>query len=98
MVPLRELLKSTDILIGAITSIDVAARRARVHTIDGDDGEISYRTLVLAPGSQPATLPIPGVKENTVGFKSIPDAIWLRNRVLHQLEAASAARNPATPA
>jgi NADH dehydrogenase len=47
---------------------------------------------VLAPGSRPATLPIPGVAENSVGFKSIADAIWLRNRVLHQLEAASAAR------
>ncbi|MDQ4131871.1 MAG: NAD(P)/FAD-dependent oxidoreductase [Actinomycetota bacterium] len=91
VVPLRELLKSTDVLIGAVTSIDVAARRACVRTIDGDEGDIVYRSLVLAPGSRPATLPIPGVKENAVGFKSISDAIWLRNRVLHQLEAASAA-------
>ena len=43
---------------------------------------------MLAPGSVPSTLPIPGLAEEAVGFKTLPDAIWLRNRVLAQLEAA----------
>jgi NADH dehydrogenase len=35
-------------------------------------------------------VPIPGLLEHAVGFKTLPDAIWLRNRVLRQLEAADA--------
>jgi NADH dehydrogenase len=38
----------------------------------------------------PATAPIPGLREEAVGFKTLADGIWLRNRVLRQLEAADA--------
>jgi len=33
-------------------------------------------------------LPIPGLRENAVGFKTIGEAIWLRNRVLDRLDVA----------
>jgi NADH dehydrogenase len=46
---------------------------------------------VLALGAVPRTLPIPGLSEHALSFKTLADAIHLRNHVLHQLEAADAA-------
>lgn len=91
VVPLRELLSTTELLAGEVTSVDVASHRAEARDIDGNEITVRYRTLVLAPGSEPVTVPIPGLVQNAVGFKSLADAIWLRNRVLHQLETASVA-------
>jgi NADH dehydrogenase len=39
----------------------------------------------------PRTLPIPGLSDHALSFKTLADAINLRNHVLHQLEAADAA-------
>src|SRR5207244_4827617 len=38
-------------------------------------------------GWRPA--PRPGLADRAVGFKTLPEAIWLRNRVLAQLDTAS---------
>jgi NADH dehydrogenase len=91
VIPLRELLRRTHILAGEVSTLDVSARRLAVVDLNGDTHQVSYRTLVLSPGSLPTTLPIPGLTEHAVGFKTLADAIWLRNRVLHQLEAAESA-------
>lgn len=56
--------------------------------------EIGYSELVLAPGSVSRTLPIPGLAEHGIGFKSVEEAIGLRNHVLEQLDIASSTRNP----
>jgi NADH dehydrogenase len=93
VIPLRELLHRTDLLIGNVTGVDLAARTAEVTDLNGGRHEIEFRAAILAPGSVPATFPIPGLKEHAVGFKSLADAIWLRNRVLHQLDAAESARH-----
>jgi NADH dehydrogenase len=42
------------------------------------------------------TLPIPGLKEYAVGFKTIGEAIWLRNHVLSRLDVAATSTDPAT--
>ena len=90
VVPLREALRRTQVLTGEVRRVDVAGRTATVVDLNGEAHEVPYRALVLAPGSTPLTLPIPGLAEHAVGFKSLADAIWLRNRVLAQLEAADA--------
>jgi NADH dehydrogenase len=46
---------------------------------------------VIALGAVARTLPIPGLAEHGLGFKSLADAIYLRNHVLRQLELAEAA-------
>lgn len=89
VVPLRDLLRSTEILGGTIVEIDMSARKARMVDLEGNSRTVAYRTLVLAPGSDPVTVPIPGLRDHAVGFKTLADAIWLRNQVLHQLEKAS---------
>ncbi|MDY7105774.1 MAG: NAD(P)/FAD-dependent oxidoreductase [Actinomycetota bacterium] len=91
VIPLREIVGETRLLAGEVTSIDVDARTAEVRDINGNTQTVEYRTAVLSPGSVPNTVPIPGLLDNAVGFKSIADAIWLRNRLLHQLDAANAA-------
>jgi NADH dehydrogenase len=87
---LRQVLHRTDVLIGEVVGLDAAARRGSVIDLNGDRHDVAYRVLVFAPGSIPTTSPISGLLEHAVGFKTLPDAIWLRNRVLRQLEAADA--------
>ena len=55
-----------------------AGRRGRATT-----------TSSSRPGSVSRTLPIPGLRENAVGFKTIGEAIWLRNHVLDRLDVAA---------
>jgi NADH dehydrogenase len=93
VIPLREFLPNTRVLTGEVTSLDPTGRRAKVVDLNGDTHEVAYRCLILSPGSQPTTRPIPGLQEHAVGFKTLPDAIWLRNHVLRQLEAADAAED-----
>ena len=88
VIPVRELLSSTRLVAGEVTALDLAAREATVAHPSGEQRTVTYKTLVLSPGSVPTTFPIPGLLENAVGFKTLADAIWLRNRVLHQLEVA----------
>jgi NADH dehydrogenase len=94
VIPLRELLDHTELLIGKVEHLDLGARTAIARDMNGDPHEIEFRLVILAAGSIPATLPIPGLLEHAVGFKTLADAIWLRNRVLHQLDAADAATEP----
>jgi NADH dehydrogenase len=56
---------------------------------------LRYTNLVVALGAVARTLPIPGLAEHALGFKSLADAIALRNHVLRRLEAAAAAPNEA---
>src|SRR5688500_16031347 len=90
VIPLRQLLPRTDVLIGEVTELDLASKSAKIEDLNGDHHEVEFKELILAPGAVPTTFPIPGLLEHAVGFKTLPDAIWLRNRVLRQLEAADA--------
>ena len=40
-------------------------------------------------------LPVPGLAEHAIGFKSLADAIYLRNHVVETLEEANATEDPA---
>jgi NADH dehydrogenase len=51
---------------------------------------VRWRELVLALGAVPRTVAVPGLAEHALSFKSLPDAINLRNHVLRELEAADA--------
>jgi NADH dehydrogenase len=88
IIPLRELLPRTDVMVASVTAIDPEAKQAEIVDLNGHHHTLAYRALVYSPGSVPAVLPIPGLLEEAVGFKTLADAIWLRNRVLLQMEAA----------
>src|SRR5918997_713316 len=58
-------------------------------------GRAEIDVLVMAAGSVARTLPIPGLAEHGVGFKTVGEAIYLRNHVLARLDAASSTDDPA---
>jgi NADH dehydrogenase len=89
VVPLRRELPKCRVLSGQVTEIDHARRTASVRPIVGPPVSVEYDQIVVAPGSVSRTLPIPGLRENAVGFKTIGEAIWLRNHVLDQLDVAA---------
>src|SRR5271155_80963 len=95
VVPLRSQLRHTDLLIGAVTDGDPAQRTLGVKRIDGEQIELGYDQLIVALGSVSRTLPIPGLAEHAIGFKSLSDATALRNRVLSCMDIAESLEDPA---
>jgi len=90
VVPLRAMCPRAELILGSATSLDLEAQTVSVETDEGTQ-TVEWRELVVALGAVPRTIPIPGLSEHGLSFKSLADAINLRNRVLHQLEAADAA-------
>ena len=91
VVPLRGVLHRTQVIKASVSSIDHGRRVAYLADGDGDDRPVGYDMLVLAPGSISRVLPIPGLAETGIGFKTIGEAIHLRNHVLDRLDAAASA-------
>ncbi|HEU4422387.1 MAG TPA: NAD(P)/FAD-dependent oxidoreductase [Pilimelia sp.] len=96
VVPLRRELRRCRIVAGHVTQIDHERRTAVVQPIVGPRREIAYDHVVVAPGSVSRTLPIPGLRDHGIGFKTIGEAIYLRNHVLEQLDIAAATTDPQT--
>ncbi|WP_411081426.1 NAD(P)/FAD-dependent oxidoreductase [Streptomyces sp. cmx-18-6] len=100
VVPLRRILNHCTIVIGQAERVDHAKRTATVTTLaTAEDGtgarEIAYDEIVIAPGSVSRTLPVPGLADFGIGFKTVEEAIGLRNHVIEQMDIASATRDPA---
>ncbi|SOC53503.1 NADH dehydrogenase [Blastococcus aggregatus] len=91
VVPLRR----CRIITGAVTGLCHAERTAHIAPLEGAPFELSYDVLVMAAGSVARTLPIPGLAEQGIGFKTVGEAIYLRNHVLARLDAASSTDDPA---
>src|SRR4051795_5709481 len=89
VVPLRRVLRRCQVLSGRIASINHGRRTARVEPHEGGGFDLSYDVLVLAPGSIARTLPIPGLRECGIGFRTVAEAIYLRNHVLSKLDVAA---------
>jgi NADH dehydrogenase len=95
VVPLREALDRTDLRIGTLVDADPDRNVVHVRSLEGHVEELGYDQLVVATGSVSRTLPVPGLEEHGLGFKSLPDAIELRNRLIRTLEAAETLDDPA---
>ncbi|MFC9972803.1 NAD(P)/FAD-dependent oxidoreductase [Spirillospora sp. NPDC127200] len=92
--PLRRVLRRCRIRNGYVTRIDHANKSvtycpAGTESAGADSKQISYDFLVVAAGSISRLLPIPGLSECGIGFKTVEEAIYLRNHVLHQLDIAA---------
>ncbi len=93
--PLREILKRTYLRLGAVSGHDPGKQTIELRTREGETEELPYDQLLLALGSVSRVLPVPGLAEHAIGFKTLADAIWLRNHVVETLEAANASDDPA---
>jgi NADH dehydrogenase len=95
VVPVRVMCPHARLLLGRATAVDLTARTATVQPAEGEPFEEPFDTLVVALGAIARTAPVPGLVEHAVGFKTITEAIHLRNHVLQQLELASTVDDPA---
>jgi NADH:quinone reductase (non-electrogenic) len=90
VVPLRQMCPHAELLLGRAVAHDEARHRVQVQTEEYLFW-VGYKDLVVALGAVSRTLPVPGLAEHGLGFKTLADAIQLRNHVLRRLEAAAAA-------
>lgn len=95
VVPLREALQGVRVLTGSMTGLDRHARRVAVTGPEGKTQDIAYDELVLAAGSVTRILPVPGLVEHAIGFRTVEEALHLGNRVLSRLDLAASTDDPA---
>src|SRR5690348_17720855 len=61
VVPLREELSTTELVLGQVLGADPHERRVRVRTLEGAEAGLAYDQLIVALGSTSRTAPIPGL-------------------------------------
>lgn len=76
-----------------VSGIDLDRREVR---LEGDPGvsPLTYDNLIIGFGSRTDYFGIPGARENTCDFKSLEDAVVLRERVLDLCEHADHTPDP----
>jgi NADH dehydrogenase len=94
VVSLRRLLSKCRVISATVTEISHARRTVRVQPVEGEPYDVDYDLLVVAPGSISRLLPIPGLADVGIGFKTIGEAIYLRNHVLAQIDLAASTEDP----
>jgi NADH:ubiquinone reductase (H+-translocating) len=95
VVPLRPVLKRVRLVTGEVTALDAEGRRATIMPTEGEPFEYAYDHIVLALGSVSRVLPIPGLEAHAVGFKTVSEAIYLRNQLLSRMDAADESEDAA---
>jgi NADH dehydrogenase len=95
VVSLRQTLRRTEVVTAWVTGIDHGRKVATLTPLAGEPYTREYDVLVMAVGSVPRTLPIPGLADWAMSFKDVEQAIALRNRVLECLDVAEGATDPA---
>lgn len=91
-VPIRAFLRSTRFVEAAVEGIDLDRRLVRLAT-GGGTSEMGYDQLVLALGSRTNRGAIPGA-EHAFTFRTLADALVLRNHVIERFERADAETDP----
>jgi NADH dehydrogenase len=94
-VSLAGTLDGVRIVIGEASHIDLNDRRIDYTGAEGEPADIGYDRLIIAVGSVNKLLPIPGVTEHAHGFRGLPEALYLHDHVVCQIELAEATDDPA---
>lgn len=81
-------------VLGAVADVDIAARHVVARDPEDNTRLVGYDQLVIALGSVNKLLPIPGVADRAHGFRSLAEAMYLRDHLLRQLELAQQADDP----
>ncbi len=90
VIPIRKVVDPRAVHIRCEEVILVDLPKKRVET---PSGEFMLNYLVLAPGSEANFYCFPNLRENSITFKSIEDAIRLRNSLIGALEKAALERS-----
>jgi NADH dehydrogenase len=98
-VPLHGRLKRTRVVLGYAVGADLETRTLTVaptdEPADGTRREVGWDRLVLAPGAVTRTFPISGLEQKARGFKTLAEALYLRDHILEQLDLADASDDEA---
>jgi NADH dehydrogenase len=89
--PLRSSLHRTRVVRAEVTGVDLENRRVKLS----DREALPYDHLVLALGTASSLPPGNGIAEHALEFKTLADAIRIRNHVIDAFEHADAEPNPA---
>ena len=90
--PVRAFLRTTRFVEAAVESIDLERRVVHLGAA-GVSGELAYDQLVLAIGARTNRAMIPG-SEHAFTFKTLADALLLRNYVIERFERADVETDP----
>ena len=82
-------------VLGTVQRVDPKQKVVSWAGPEGASGEVRYDRLILTAGSVNKLLPIPGLAEYAHGFRSIAEAIYLRDHITRQLELAAVAADTA---
>jgi len=90
-------LRKTRFVLGTVNHVDASPNAKMVSWAgpEGTGGHVRYDRLILTAGSVNKLLPIPGIADYAVGFRSIAEAAYLRDHIIRQLELAAVATDPA---
>ena len=94
VVPLRQILRRSRVVVGRGVEVDFPARTLTIERDEGAHQSLGWDRLVVAVGSVSRLAPVAGLAEHGHSFKSLGEAVQLRNHVLRQLELADSATDP----
>src|ERR1700731_5075960 len=86
--PLRSSLRRTQVVRGRVSQVDLEARRVRIALEDGATRDLVYDHVVFALGAVSNYRGLTNVQELAFDFKSLLDAIRIRNHVIDMFERA----------
>ena len=97
--PLRSTLRRTDFIRGVVAGVDLEKRFVILDSDGGADGlssrrEIPYNHLIFALGSVSNYLGMTNIEKFAFNFKSLLDAIRIRNRIIEMFERADVESDP----
>jgi NADH dehydrogenase len=87
-------LRRTRFVLGTVNHVDAQKKVVSWAGPEGSAGEADYDRLILTAGSVNKLLPIPGLADYAHGFRSLAEAMYLRDHIIRQLELASVATDP----
>src|SRR5205814_9866566 len=90
--PIRAFLRTSRFVEAAVQGVDLERRVVHLSS-GGESDELAYDQLVLALGSRTNREMIPG-SEHAFTFKTLADALLLRNHVIERFERADAETDP----
>jgi NADH dehydrogenase len=97
--PVRKLLRRVTFFHGDVESIDLVNKRVGLsHGHEEHCHSLRYDHLVLALGSTTNFFNLSGLEDRALTMKSLDDAIFLRNRLIANLEEADFECSPSTRA
>ena len=92
--PLRNSLRRAQVVRGRVSEVDLEARRVRIALEDGANRDLVYDHVVFALGAVSNYLGMQNVQELAFDFKSLLDAIRIRNHVIEMFERADRETDP----